>query len=106
MSSPRFFLLSVVVLMVVLLGGLTWSISRLESVRDDRQKENEEFARTEGYAAALVDVSIVIAQGGGIDEVLDFAKRKSDAGFHDVNNLISTNFVIMESSYGRQSNVP
>ena len=39
-----------------------------------------EQARSEGYAECLTDVSGVIANGGGIDEVLAFARQKAVSG--------------------------
>ncbi len=42
-----------------------------------------EHARLAGYASALVDVSTVVAVGGGVGEILAFTEAKAKSNFSD-----------------------
>ena len=56
--------------------------------RTVERDELYEYARMQGYAEALFDVSMEIAQGGGVDEVLAFAKKRAAEDFSRRSNKL------------------
>jgi hypothetical protein len=51
----------------------------------DRQRRLNDLkvAKLEGYAACMGDVMVIVAEGGGVDEILAFSKAKSGSYFSD-----------------------
>lgn len=71
--------MAAVLVALLALGTMAVCIDVAERARS--VAEIAEQSRQEGYADCLTDVAMLIAGGGGIDEVLAFARRRAAEGF-------------------------
>jgi len=72
--------LGIAILLAVLALLATCAIDLASRMSDDRAAHEglAAAAREEGYAECLSDVLGVVSDGGGIDEVLAFARSRAD----------------------------